>query len=87
MGAGGINSWLLSGIVNLMGAGMSFANARAQILLSVPTEFQTDATTAINAAQAHITTLAGLAPGERGQNAANTIGYVVESPYQTYQHT
>jgi hypothetical protein len=82
----GCNSWYASGLVNLLGAGVVWATAKATILKSFTTDQQTDVGASLEDIKTDLTTLAGLAYNARGGSTDDVIGYVMSSPYQTYQH-
>jgi hypothetical protein len=81
-----MNSWFLSGFVNLLAAGIAAATARAQVLTWVPTADQSAASTTLSALTAACTTAAGLAPAARYGAGSTPWGYILESPFQTYVH-
>jgi hypothetical protein len=77
-----MNSFLWSAFVNLRAAGIAASTARTTIAASVCQDSadQAAAVSRMTALDSAMTTQAGLAAGSRAS------WYVVESPYQTYQH-
>ena len=84
--AWGCDSWNGSGLVNLLGAGVVWATAKATILKSFTADQQTDVGASLEAVKTQLTNLAGLAYTARRGDTNDVIGYAMSSPYQTYQH-
>ncbi len=79
--ANGISSQVVVGYVNLLAAGVSGANAKAQALTWVPTNDISQASTIIDAIAAASATEAGLAWDQRILQ-----GYFINGPFMTYAH-
>jgi hypothetical protein len=74
-------------LVNLLGAGIAWATAKATILQSFTNEQQTDVGNSLEAVKTHLVNLAAVAFDARYGDTDDVIGYMMSSPYQTYQHT
>ena len=84
----GCDSWNASGLVNLLGAGVVWATAKATILKSFTAEQQTDVGASLEAIKDNLVALAAESFDTRGADGTNNvIDYTMSSPYQTYQHT